>query len=82
MKLFVLSRYTLWVNISISNNCDSHILLNVRSECKMCVLALTAVQFRPGCPAASQIRNLSHFADNDMLILMVVFEEPAILNEA
>lgn len=35
-----------------------------------------------GSPAASQIRNSSHLPDNYMLILTVVFEEPAILNEA
>lgn len=35
-----------------------------------------------GSPAASQIRNSSHLPDNYMLILTVLFEEPAILNEA
>lgn len=34
-----------------------------------------------GSPAAPQIRNSSHILDNYMLILMVVFEQPAILNE-
>lgn len=35
-----------------------------------------------GSPAASQIKNSSHLPDNYMLILTIVFEEPAILNEA
>lgn len=35
-----------------------------------------------GSPAASQIRDSSHFPYNDMLILTALFEEPAILNEA